>query len=102
MQETRKCCTESRNILHTMKRRKANWIGHISCRKCLIKFVIEGKIKEGMEVTGKQGIRRKQLLIDLKETKGYWKLKEEALEHTLWRTHFGRWYGSVVRGKCVE
>jgi len=31
---------EERNILHTIKRRKANWIGH-----CLLKHVIEGKIE---------------------------------------------------------
>jgi hypothetical protein len=34
-----------RNILHTMRRRKANWIGHILRRKCLLQQVIEGKIK---------------------------------------------------------
>jgi hypothetical protein len=35
---------KERNILHTVKRRKANWIGHILRRKCLLKHVIEGKI----------------------------------------------------------
>ena len=34
---------EERNILHTIKRRKANWIGHILRRVCLLKHVIEGK-----------------------------------------------------------
>jgi hypothetical protein len=34
---------------------------------------------------------------DLKEKKRYWKLKEEALDRTLWRTRFGRGYGPVVR-----
>jgi hypothetical protein len=48
-------------------------------------------------VTGKEGIRCKQLLDDLKETRGYWKLKEEALDRTVWRTRFGRGYGAVVR-----
>jgi hypothetical protein len=28
---------EVRNILHTVKRRKANWIGHIFCGNCLLK-----------------------------------------------------------------
>jgi hypothetical protein len=37
---------EERNILHTIKRRKANWISHILRRNCLLKHVIEGK-KEG-------------------------------------------------------
>jgi hypothetical protein len=32
----------------------------------------------------------KQLLDDRKEGRGYWQLKEEALDHTLWRTYFGR------------
>jgi hypothetical protein len=34
---------EERNILHTIKGRKANWIGHILRRNCLLKHVIEGK-----------------------------------------------------------
>jgi hypothetical protein len=41
--------------------------------------------------------RRKQLLDDLEEKRRYWKLKEEALGRTVWRTHFGRGYGPVVR-----
>jgi hypothetical protein len=36
---------EDRNILQTIKRRKANWIGHILCRNCLLKHFIEGKIR---------------------------------------------------------
>jgi hypothetical protein len=48
-------------------------------------------------MTGRRGRRRKQLLDDLKEKKRYWKLKEEALDHALWRTRFGRGYGPVVR-----
>jgi hypothetical protein len=41
-------------------------------------------------VTGRRGIRRKQLLDDLKEKRGYWKLKEEALDPTVWRVRFGK------------
>jgi hypothetical protein len=48
-------------------------------------------------MTGRRGRRRKQLLDDLKEKRRYWKLKEEAIARTLWRTHFGRGYGPVVR-----
>jgi hypothetical protein len=81
-----------RNNLQTTKRRKANGIGHILRRNCLLKDVIEGKIKG----TRRRGRRRKQLLDGLKETRGYWKLKEEALDLTLWRTRFGRGYGPVV------
>jgi hypothetical protein len=35
-----------RNILRTIKRRKANWIGHVLRRNCLVKHVIDGKIEE--------------------------------------------------------
>ena len=44
---------EERNIIHTVKRRKANWIGHILRRNCLMKHIIEGKIEGGIEVTGR-------------------------------------------------
>jgi hypothetical protein len=88
---------EERNILHTIKRRKANWIGHILRRNCLLKHVIEEKLEGRTEMTGRRGRRRKQLLDGLKEKKRYWKLKEEALDRTLWRTRFGRGYGPVVR-----
>jgi hypothetical protein len=58
----------------TIKRWKANWIGYILCRNCLLKHVNQAKIEGGVQVKGKQGIRRKQLLYDLKETRGYWRL----------------------------
>jgi len=51
---------EERNILHTIKRRKGNWIGHVlsmNCilkqighvlsMNCILKHIIEGKIREG-------------------------------------------------------
>jgi hypothetical protein len=88
---------EDRNILHTIKRRKANWIGHILRRNCLLKHVIEGKLEGRIEMTEIRGRRRKQLLDDLTEKRRYLKLKEEALDHTLRRTRFGRGYGPVVR-----
>jgi hypothetical protein len=56
-----------RNILHEIRKRKANWIGHILRRNCLLQGVIEGKIQGGIEVTGRQGRRRRKLLDDLKE-----------------------------------
>jgi hypothetical protein len=70
---------EAWNILHILKRRKANWIGRSLRRNCLLKHVIEGKIEERIEVKGRRGRRRKQLLDDLKEKRRYWNLKEEAL-----------------------
>ena len=36
---------EQRNILHETSKWKANWIGHILRRNCLLQRVIEGKIK---------------------------------------------------------
>jgi hypothetical protein len=42
--------------------------------------VIEGKLEGRIEMTGRRGRRRKQLLDDLKEKKRYWKLKQEALD----------------------
>ena len=56
---------EQRNILHEIRKRKANWIGHILRRNCLLQRVIEGKIQEGIKVTGRQERRRRKLLDDL-------------------------------------
>ena len=53
---------EQRNILHEIRKRKGNWIGHILRRNCLLKQVIEGKIKGEMEVTRRRGRRRKNVL----------------------------------------
>jgi hypothetical protein len=88
---------EERNILHTVKGRKANWIGHILRRNCLLKHVMEGKLGGRIEMTERRGRRRKRLLDDLKEKRRYWKLKEETLDRPQWRTRFGRGYGHVVR-----
>jgi len=88
---------EQRNILHEIRKRKANWTGHILRRNCLLQEVTEGKIKGGIEVTGRQGRRRRKLLDDLKERRGYSHLNEEALDRTMWRAGFGRGFGPVVR-----
>ena len=49
---------EERNILRTITRMKANWIGHTLRRKCLLRYFIEGKIEGRIEVTGRPGGRR--------------------------------------------
>jgi hypothetical protein len=85
---------KEKNILQTIKIRRTNYIGHTLRKNCLLKCVIEGNIEGRIEVTGRQ---RKQLLDHNKEARRYWKLKEEALDHILWRTRSGRGYGSVVR-----
>jgi hypothetical protein len=48
---------EQRNILLEISNRKAKWIGHILRRNCLVRQVIEGKIKGGIEVTERRGRR---------------------------------------------
>jgi hypothetical protein len=143
--EMRKCCIQSRRILHTIKRRKANWIGHILHRNCILKHIIEGKMERGTEVRVKHEIRCKQLLdglkgknthstrrraaasslwchswkknpplcfhelnqkllaaplyvcFYLKEKRRFWKLRNDAPDHTLRRTRFGRVYETLVR-----
>ena len=88
---------EQRNIVHEKRKRKANWIGHILRRNCLLKQVIEGKIKGEMDVARRRGRRRKKLLDDLKDRRGYSHLKEVALDRNMWRHRFGGGFGPVVR-----
>ena len=87
---------EQGNILHEIRKRKANWIGHILRRNCLLQQVIEGKIKRQIEVTRRRGRMRKKLLDGLKDRRGYCQLKEETLDRTMWRNRFGRGFGPVV------
>jgi hypothetical protein len=54
--------SEQRNILHTVKRRKTNWIGHMLHRNCVLKHVIEEKVEGRKEMRGRRGRRRKQVL----------------------------------------
>ena len=77
--------------------RKVNWIGHILHRNDLLKQVTEGKIKGEMEVTRRRGRRRKKLLDDHKDRRGYSHLKEEALDRTIWRNRFGGGFEPVIR-----
>ena len=59
--------------------------------------MIEGNIKGGIDVTGRRGRRRRKLLDDLKDKRGYSHLKEEALDRTIRGARFGRDFGPVVR-----
>jgi hypothetical protein len=45
----------------------------------------------------RRGRRRKELLDDLKDWKGYSHLKEEALDRTMWRNRSRGGFGPVVR-----
>jgi hypothetical protein len=110
-----------------MKSRKANWIGHILRRNCILKHVIEREIEATIGVTERRRRRCKQLQNDfnplnaelnpichllallggativvvsrlrVKDARGYWKLKAKALDSTLRGTRLGRRYGSVVK-----
>jgi hypothetical protein len=68
----------------------------ISYMRCLLKQVIEGKTKGQVEVTRRRGRRRKKLLDELWDRRGYCHLKEEAVDRIKWRNHFGRGCGPVV------
>jgi hypothetical protein len=85
--------SRSREISY-MKYVNGRRTGLATFRNCLLQRVIEGKIQGGIEVTGR---RRRKLLDDLKERRGYSHLKEESLDRTMWRARFGRGFGPVVR-----
>ena len=57
----------ARDIIHTTSGKKTDWIGHISGRNCLPKYFIEGKIEGRIEVKGRRGRRRWQLVNERKE-----------------------------------
>jgi hypothetical protein len=65
-----------------------NWIGDVLRRYSLLKHVIEGNVEGRRNMKGRRGRKRKLLLEDLKEKRGYWELKEAALDCTLYRTRF--------------
>ena len=62
---------EKRTLLNNIVRRKANWIGHILRRNCLLHDAIEGQMTKVKGV----GRRRTQLLDDLRSRRTYWELK---------------------------
>ena len=86
---------EQRNILHEIRKWKANFIGHILRRYCFLKQVIEGEIKGEREATRRRGRRRKKLLDE--DRRGYRHLKDEALDRTMWKNRFEGGFGPVVR-----
>jgi hypothetical protein len=59
--------------------------------------LLKRKIEDSIKVTRIRGRRCKQLLDGLKEKRGYWKLKEEALDPTPFGTRFGRGYEYLVK-----
>jgi hypothetical protein len=85
---------EQRNILHKITKRKANWISHNLRRNCLLKQVVEETIKG---VARRRGRRRRKLVDDVKDRRGYSYFKGKTLDRTMWRVRFGRGFGHVVR-----
>ena len=78
---------EQRNILHEIRKRKANWIGHILRRNCLLQQVIEGKIKGQIkwQEDEEEGVR------------SYWMTLRTGEDTVNWRRNrFGRGFGPVV------
>lgn len=80
-------------VLHNVKREryiprivkyKANWFGHSLHWNGIIERAIERTIEESIDVTGRRGRRCKQILDNLKVTRGYYKLKYEGLARALW------------------
>jgi len=69
---------EKWNVIYTIARWEFSLIDHVLHMNCFLKY-IEGKIGGRIEVTGRRGRKCKQLLEDLQEEGGYWKLKEESL-----------------------
>ena len=58
---------EQGNILHEISKQKANWIGHILHRNCLLQWVTDRKMNGVIEVTGRRRRKRRKLLDDLKK-----------------------------------
>jgi hypothetical protein len=88
------------------KSRRISYMKYVNGRLTgLVTFCVETafynrllkEIKGGIEVTGRRGRRRRKLLDDLKERRGYSHLKGEALDRTMWRARFGRGFGPDVR-----
>ena len=83
---------EERNILHPMKRRKANWIGHILRRNCFLKHVLNRRI----EGTGRRrsNVTSCCIILRNRDDMGNWRRKHSI---TLWRKRFMRCRGTVAR-----
>jgi hypothetical protein len=66
---------ETRTLINNTLRRKANWLGHILRRNCLL---LDGIEEQMTEVKGVGGRRRIELLDDLRKRRRYWELKKKA------------------------
>jgi hypothetical protein len=80
---------KERNIQHTIKQRRATWIGHILCRNCILKNVIEGKIEKETEGGEEEEEGVSSYWMTLRKEK-----IEKASDHAGWRTCFQTGYGT--------
>jgi len=82
--------SKGKRVVHTITRRKANWIGRILSRNCILKRVIEGKLDGNTERAGRRWRRRKQLPDDPKEKVNIMEMEEEAfyqsIDNSLWKS----------------
>jgi hypothetical protein len=84
---------EERNILLKIQQCKIDWIGHIWCGNCLLKYANDGMI----EGVGRRGRRHKDVLDNLEEKRRYQNLTDGTLDCTLWTVCFGESYRPVTR-----
>ena len=83
------------------------WIGHILRRNCFLKLVSEGNIERMMEVMGRIGRRRKQLLYDLEETRVTLEIetgstRSHSLKNWLWENAVGLSSDRLLNEKCCK
>jgi hypothetical protein len=82
---------EQKKILHDIRKRKANWIGHISRRNCILQRVTEGKIKGVIQVTERQEKRcrkeGKERILSFERGSSGSHYVESSLWKRLWTCH---------------
>ena len=81
---------------------KANSFDNVLRKSCFLKHVIEGTTEKKIEGTERRGRWSKQLRDDLKENGTYRNLKEEALDHTVWRTRIKNTSSEDIGEKKIE
>jgi len=67
----------------TCNKKKGYCIAHILRRNYILIYFAEGETEVRLEMAGRRGKRRKELLDYLRETRGYWNFKEESLDRTV-------------------
>jgi hypothetical protein len=82
--------------LHETSKRKANWIGYNLRRTAFYNGLLKERYKGGIKVTERRERKRRKLLDELKERRGYPYWKEEALDRTMWSARFGRGFGPFL------